>query len=154
MQNPVRTIATGAIAAIVLVACTSTAEDTEQAQDWKEDARLGEQVDRICFTRSIDNFRAATRNTVIVERGVNDEYLIETFRSCFDLQRANSLSFDTFGGSGCLSKGDSIMAYSSAFGPSASDLPSVKCPIRAIYEWNEDAATEEAEEDEGEAPSE
>lgn len=142
------TVAGSAVAAALLAGCTSTGEETAEVENWKEDARLGEQVDRICFKDNIDNFRSATRNTVIVERGVNDEYLIETFSSCFDLKNANSLSFDTFGASSCLSKGDSIKAYSSAFGPSETDFPSVNCPIRAIYEWNEDAAEDEGEEPE------
>ena len=145
MPSLVRNVTGGTIAAILLAACTSTAEDAAETQDWTEDARLGDQVDRICFRDNIDNFRSATRNSVIVERGVNDEYLIETFSACFDLDNANSLSFDSFGGSSCLSKGDSIKAYSSAFGPSESDFPSVDCPIKAIYEWNEDAAEDETE---------
>ena len=151
MPDLIRNITGGTIAAILLAACTSTVEEPAESENWQEDARLGEQVDRICFKDSIDTFRAATRSTVIVERGVNDEYLIETFSSCFDLKNANSLSFDTFGASSCLSKGDSIRAYSSAFGPSETDFPSVKCPIRAIYVWDEDAAEAEAQPGEDEA---
>jgi hypothetical protein len=123
-----------------LAGCSTTSETGEQDKAWRTDARLGEQVDRICFRSSIDNFRAPTRNTVIVEKGVNDEYLIETMGRCHDLSHAQSLSFDTFPGAGCVSRGDSIYAFDSVFGPDRTDIPSVRCPIAAIYEWDEDAA--------------
>ena len=129
-----------ATALFAIAACTSQPEPGEDEREaWRTDARLGEQVDRVCFASNIDSFRMATRNSVVVEEGVNDEYLIETVSSCYDLDNANSLSFDTFPGSGCVTKGDSIYAFRSAFGPSRSDIAPVRCPIKAIYEWNEDA---------------
>ncbi|MGB3625087.1 MAG: DUF6491 family protein [Henriciella sp.] len=123
-------------------ACSTTAEDADP-DAWRTDARLGEQVDRICFSSSIDNFREADRRTVIVEKGVNDEYLIETMGNCYNLKNAMSLSLDTFGGSSCIGRGDSIYAYDSAFGPDETDLAPVRCPISAIYEWDEDALDQE-----------
>jgi hypothetical protein len=75
---------------------------------------------------------------------VNDEYLVEVTGSCYDLDRAQSLSFDTFGASSCISRGDSIYAYDSVFGPDRTDIPPVRCPIKAIYKWDEDAADQEA----------
>lgn len=135
-----------ATALFALAACTSQPDaGNDEPEAWRTDARLGEKVDRVCFASNIDSFRMATRNSVIVEEGVNDEYLIETVGSCYDLDRANSLSFDTFPGASCVTKGDSIYAFSSAFGPDRTDIPPARCPIRAIYEWNEDAAEGEQE---------
>ena len=145
MTDTIRAITFGAASAALLAACSSSPSADEEMADWREDARLGEQVDRICFSDNIDNFRMTTRNTVIVEKGVNDEYLIETFNNCNDLDFAQSLSFDTFPGASCVTKGDSIYAYDSAFGPQDGDIPPIRCPISAIYEWNEDAAEEEDE---------
>lgn len=151
MKHLIRTaLACGAVTAMI-AACTSAPDEQTADTDWMTDARLGEQVDRICFTRSIDNFRSPSRDTVIVEKGVNDEYLIQTFGNCYNLRNAQSLSLDTFGGSSCLSKGDAIFAYDSAFGPDKTDIGPVRCPIKAIYEWNEDAA--DAEEDSEDAAS-
>ena len=134
-----------ATALFALAACTSQPDaGTDEPEAWRTDARLGKKVDRVCFASNIDSFRMATRNSVIVEEGVNDEYLIETVGSCYDLGGANSLSFDTFPGASCVRKGDSIYAYDSAFGPDRTDIPPARCPIRGIYEWNEDAA-EDAE---------
>ena len=151
MKHLIRTaLACGAVTAMV-AACTSAPDEQAADADWMTDARLGEQVDRICFSSSIDNFRAPSRDTVIVEKGVNDEYLIQTFGNCYYLRNAQELSLDTFGGSSCLSKGDAIFAYDSVFGPDKTDIGPVRCPIKAIYEWNEDAA--EAEEDSEDAAS-
>lgn len=136
-----------ALSALLFAAACSTTTDETDPDAWRTDARLGEQVNRICFSSSIDNFRETTRNTVIVEKGVNDEYLIETMGSCYELQGAMSLSLDTFGGSSCISKGDSIYAYDSVFGPDQTDLAPVRCPISAIYEWHEDALDEEEDMD-------
>lgn len=132
------------VSMIALAACSSTPDDNGDDDAWRTDARLGERVDRICFSRSVDGFRENTRRTLIVERGVNDEYLIETAGSCYDLKNAQSLSFDTFGASSCISKGDSIYAYDSVFGPDRTNTPTIRCPISAIYEWHEEAAEEEA----------
>lgn len=144
MSNLLKTM-TLATAAAALVGACSTAPDAgnQAAEEWRTDARLGEKVDRVCFASNIDSFRMPTRNTVIVEEGVNDEYLIETMGSCYDLDGANSLSFDTFPGASCVTKGDSIYAYDSAFGPGMNDIPPVRCPISAIYEWNEDASEDQ-----------
>lgn len=135
-----------ATALFALAACTSQPDAANDAPEaWRSDARLGEKVDRVWFASNIDSFRMATRNSVIVEEGVNDEFLIETVGSCHDLDGANSLSFDTFPGASCVTKGDSIYAYRSAFGPDRTDIPPARCPIRAIYEWNEDATENEQE---------
>ena len=85
MKHLIRTaLACGAVTAMV-AACTSAPDEQAADADWMTDARLGEQVDRICFSSSIDNFRAPSRDTVIVEKGVNDEYLIQTFGNCYNL---------------------------------------------------------------------
>lgn len=142
MKQNILKVALPASALFAIVGCSTAPDEAtgNDAEAWREDARLGEQVDRVCFASNIDSFRMATRGSVIVEEGVNDEYLIETVGNCYDLDRANSLSFDTFPGASCATKGDSIYAYDSVFGPDRTDIPPARCPIRAIYEWNEDAA--------------
>ena len=137
-------LATATIA--ILGACSTAPAADEQADEWRSDARLGERVDRICFRSSIDNFGQTTRNSVVVERGVNDTYLIETSGYCRDLKNALSLTFDSFPGSGCVTTGDSLYAYDSVFGPDETSIPSIQCPIRAIYKWDEDAVEEDASE--------
>ena len=124
--------------ALVLSACASPGEEREDGvAAYADDPRLGEPVDRICFGRQIDGFGETTDRTIIVRAGVNEHYLIETVGFCSDLDWAQSISLDQF--SSCLTRGDAIIPYDSAFGPDRSDPRPQTCRIRAIYEWDEDA---------------
>ena len=125
----------------ILSAC-ATADQTEKISPL-DDPRLGEKVDRLCFTSSIDSFGETTRNTVVVREGF-DHYLIETYGGCLDLDWAQSIALDSF--SGCLTRGDEVFAFDSPFGPDRTDRP-ISCTVKAIYKWNLDAEAE-SEEDE------
>lgn len=136
-----RTVASLATAALVLAAC-ATSSPRLDAEDFLASPALGEKVDRICFTRSINGFSQPTRTTVIVEEGVNDYYLIEVFGACQDLDWAQSLAFTRTTGS-CLTRGDRLLAFDSVF-PNRSDVRfSNQCTIKAIYEWDRDKLGEE-----------
>ncbi|MEQ8435599.1 MAG: DUF6491 family protein [Oceanicaulis sp.] len=135
-----------AASALALTACTTGPGMGDGAQpqgfeDYEGDPRLGERVDRICFGSQIDNFRDTTRDTVLLEAGLNDWYLVHTF-TCPDLDFAQSLSFDRYGS--CLRQNDALIAYDSVTGPDRSEPTPQRCQIRAIYDWNPDALTEAA----------
>jgi uncharacterized protein (DUF3084 family) len=139
-------IAAIAASALALTACsTGPGMDGGDRQprgfeDYQGDPRLGERVDRICFGSQIDNFRDTTSDTVLLEAGVNDWYLVHTF-TCPDLDFAQSLSFDRYGS--CLRQSDAVITYSSFTGPDRSEPAPRRCRIRAIYEWDEDAVAED-----------
>lgn len=138
MSNLLRILcATGCAA--VISACATGASDQSAPEAYADDPRLGERVDRICFGRSINGFGETTSRTIVLNAGVNEHYLVETFGPCQDLDWAQSVSFDQF--SSCLSEADSIIPYDSAFGPRANDFPAQRCSIKAIYEWDPDAET-------------
>lgn len=140
-------IAALAASALALTACaTGPGTDGADARpqgfaDYQGDARLGERVDRICFGSQINSFGETTDETVLLESGVNDWYLVHTF-SCPDLDYAQSLSFDRYGS--CLRQSDAVIAYRSFTGPDRSEPAPQGCRIRAIYEWDPDAADEAA----------
>ena len=125
-----------------LAAC-ATSDSSDTSDTAEADPRRGAEVDRICFTQSIDGFGETTRNTVVVREGVNQHYLVEVFRGCLDLDHAQSLAFDSF--SGCLTRGDAILAFDSAFGPSPGDAKPLRCRIKTIYEWDPDAGKPDAD---------
>ncbi|RIJ22238.1 hypothetical protein D1224_11830 [Henriciella barbarensis] len=128
-----------ATAAATILGATAIA-DTPNAgpDDYLNDVRLGEQVDRICFRDQINDFREGTSMTVIAERGVKD-YLIETTEECDELNGAQTVVLDgTFAGGRCVTTRDRISASQSYFGSDASNAAYL-CRIKAIYEWNEDA---------------
>lgn len=140
-------IATLAASALALTACsTGPGMDGADAQargfeDYEGDPRLGERVDRICFGSQINSFGETTNETVLLESGVNDWYLVHTY-SCQDLRFAQSVSFDRYGS--CLGQSDAVIAYRSFTGPDRSEPDPQRCRIRAIYDWDPDAVAEAA----------
>lgn len=128
-----------ASAAAVCFGAAATAEAPAAGpDDYLNDARLGEKVDRICFRDQITDFREGTATTVIVERGAKD-YLVQTQEPCDELAGAQSVSLDgTYAGGRCVTTRDRVSASQSYFGSDSSNAGYL-CRIQAIYEWNEDA---------------
>mmetsp|Transcript_33092 Transcript_33092/g.42646 ORF Transcript_33092/g.42646 Transcript_33092/m.42646 type:complete len:166 (-) Transcript_33092:325-822(-) len=121
------------------------ARDQERAaQVFADDPRRGEQVKNLCFASQIDSFGQTTKRAVVVREG-RDHFLIETFPGCFDLDYAQGLAIDSF--SSCLSKGDRIIAFDSPFGNVGHRGAKQSCLIKAIYEWDEDAGKDEADDE-------
>lgn len=135
-----------AASAVTLSACMTDGNgDDAGAQpqdfaDYEADPRLGQRVDRICFGSQINSFGETTDETVLVESGVDDWYLVHTY-SCPDLDFAQSLAFDRFGS--CLRQGDGVIAYDTAFGADRTGPAPRSCTIRAIYEWDPTVAVED-----------
>ena len=118
-----------------LAACANTL-GTENTAETAPDPRRGEEVRNLCFASNIDGFGETTKRSVVVTEG-RKQYLIETYNRCFDLDHAQSIAFDRH--SSCLSRGDGIFAFDSAFGPDRQNPVSPSCTVKAIYEWNKDA---------------
>lgn len=136
------------LSALLLAACASAPEGEKRvrgAAQFSEDARLGEQTDKICFASSIDGFGKTTRDTVIVEEG-RDHFLIETFGTCFNLSHAERIGFDTKG-SGCLRASDKLIVSDSVFS-NGDQHDFDHCTIKSIYKWDPKAETESETEDE------
>lgn len=106
------------------------------------DPRLGPEVDRICFTRSIDGFRTlkGVDDAVLLERGVNDWYYVELIGMCSEsqLRFAQSVAIVSRPSGGCLTSGDTLIFSDSAF---FNDRPIERnrCTVRRIYKWDEKA---------------
>jgi len=107
-----------------------------------DDPRRGDEVKRLCFASQIDSFGETTKRAVVVREG-GDHYLIETFGGCFDLDWAQSLAIDS--ATSCLSKGDRILAFDSAFVRHDDVGRRHSCRVKAIYEW--DQGGEESDEE-------
>lgn len=136
-------------AMLFVVSACATATTPEQqaaldekraAQTFADDARRGDVVDKVCFTREIDGFGMTTDRAVVIREG-RKNYLVETFPGCFDLDWAQALAFDSF--SSCLRRGDRVFAFDSPFGTDRNGIPNQACRVKAIYEWDEDAKAEE-----------
>jgi hypothetical protein len=150
-----RILSATAITGMLLAACATEPSVTDTLGDTaftEADPRRGEEVRSVCFTRSIDGFGETSRRSVVVRKNANERYLIEVFPGCFDLDDAQSLAIDSF--SGCLTRGDEIKPFTSAFGPSINDF-NTTCRVSKIYRWDRDALdTPEADTDAVEAEAE
>jgi len=128
------------LTASLVAACTTTAaDDSPSARDdalaaFQADDRLGEEVTRVCFVGQIDGFTQTTDYSVVVEEGANDHFLLLTRNRCSDLDFAQSIKLDTF--SSCLTRGDRIFPFDSAFGRNISGRPTLGCQVDRMFEWD------------------
>ncbi len=130
------------IIALALLSCTSTPTDSSERPTsgiaaLKKDARLGEEVGRICFAGQIDGFRTFSKDMVIVESGLRKEFIVETVGGCQNLRQAQAIGLPS--GLSCLSDMDKILVYDSAFGTQTTPFSTERCSIRSIHRWNEKA---------------
>lgn len=145
-------IAFAAMLLTVTACATATTPEALEARErakaeavFADDPRRGDEVKRLCFASQIDSFGETTKRAVVVREG-GDHYLIETFAGCFDLDWAQSLAIDS--ATSCLSKGDRILAFDSAFVRHDDVGHQQSCRVKTIYEWDRDA---EESDEEGEA---
>ncbi len=124
--------------ALLVASCAVTPEQAaerearEAAFQAELDAGRGESVSRICFTRSIDSYRALDDDNLLLRSGVNEWHLLELAGSCRPDWAFNAIGVQTRGASSCLSRGDAIITEDNGLGG--------RCLISRIYEWDEDAA--------------
>ncbi len=143
-----RTTITALAAATMLSGTLSAREDVV-------DQRIGEEVDRICFQRNIDGWKEAKGfdSAVLLERGVNDWYLVEVSGACRarDFRFAQTIGIDSRPRGGCVRRGDILLVEGGGGFVN-------RCFISEIYEWDDDAPApgdgpeaDDAETDEGDA---
>ena len=131
-----------ALAGIVFASSAAIAGDPEDAD--KPDPRIGKEVNRICFSRTIDSWKAVKGedNVVLLRKGVRDWYRVELIGLCRanDFRSALTIGIESRPAGGCVTRGDVILVR----GPG--DFVN-RCHISKIYEWDPKAtAPEETEE--------
>jgi len=126
-------------ACFIIASCAAGPEAKEPRgiAAFKDDPRLGEQVDKICFSRNVDRFRDASRDTVILERGVSDEYLVSISGVCSNLRYAQSIGIDA--SQSCVYRNDVLIVSDSAFTLDEPGFGPDRCFIDKIYRWDKDA---------------
>lgn len=133
----------------LLVAGCATVEDREAAAAAKEAdiaARQGAEVDRVCFTRSINGWRPVSEKSVLLRQGVTEWYKLDLIGTCDPRFAFETIALRQRPAGGlCLTPGDRLDTFDRSFGGS--------CAITKIYEWNDgplpDAQTDEAASAEG-----
>ncbi len=124
-------LAFAACASALLFAACST--PPAQTADAKPDARQGKEVRQVCFNQQIRNWRDNDRRSIIIEKGVNDEYKLDLIGTCQPQDAFLNIGLvSRVGGGSCLSTGDKLVTDTRYDG---------SCSIRRIYEWHKDATT-------------
>ena len=136
-----------ATAALAAAACATQSTDQSDADSdpaalAKADPRIGPEVNRICFQRSINSWRTidGDDDAILLRRGVNDLYRVEYTGACSasDFRFAETIGIVGRPAGGCLTRGDRLLVE----GPG--DFVN-RCLITQINEWNEDAGEDEEE---------
>lgn len=128
-------------ASLALFACSTPKDNAPRYTEFSEqDPRIGEEVNRVCRAGGINGFGETTRNTVVVSTGVKKQHLLKVAGGCFNLDNAQSISFNQRGG--CLTRGDSLLAFENTFGASQTDPRPIKCIITNIYDYDMDAVSD------------
>ncbi len=146
-------IAFGAAAVVIGLAGAAIAGGKASGEA-TADPRLGEEVDRICFSRDIDGFRTIDDedDAVLLERGVNDWYKTTLAGACNynRLRFAQSVAIDERPRGGCITRGDALVFSNSAFGD-FSFPNATRCSIVEIHRWDPkaEAPADEAETEPG-----
>jgi uncharacterized protein DUF6491 len=117
-------------------------EDAEEAEDAAAPSRLGPEVSRICFGRSINGWKTVDGHgdAVLLSKGVNDWFLVEVSGNCRarDFKFAQTIGIESRPAGGCIRRSDYILVHSAGGFTN-------RCFIKGMYEWNDDAPEEEAQ---------
>jgi hypothetical protein len=129
-----------AACSVLLTACASQAPADAKPKgvaQFAGDARLGEEVKNVCFPSMISGFHDATDDTVVISKG-RDDYLIEVYGNCFNLDQAQQLAVDST--TSCLSKGDHIITSDSIAGfHDDTGFGVQRCTIKSVHKWDSKA---------------
>lgn len=139
-----------AAACLALAGCATAARHEDKPKGvarYEGDPRLGEKVDKICFTSNIDSFGDNTRDTFTVREG-RDYYLIEIFGTCSPLEHAMTMRMDA--PMSCLRKGDHVIVSDSLTGAGTGPFSTQRCMVNAMYKWDPKAKDEAGEDKTGE----
>ncbi|WP_371395531.1 DUF6491 family protein [Fretibacter rubidus] len=123
-------------ATFLLASCATTASDEPRGiAAFEGDARLGQQVDKICFERNIDGFSNNTKDTVVLSTGPSRDYIVSVRGICSNLPFAQSIGLSPR--TSCLRENDFIIVSESAFTLNdRSGIGPDRCYIDEIYEWD------------------
>ena len=135
-----------ALAATMLAGAAYAGEaPADDGDENAADARQGEEVNRICFGRNINGFKAikGEDDAVLLESGVNRWHKAELAGACSyrRLKWAQAVAIDQRPRGGCVTPGDALIFTNSITGDFSFEN-TTRCIITDIYEWDDDAGDE------------
>lgn len=130
-----------AFAGVVFAATSGFAD--EKADSKKPDPRIGEEVNSICFARTINGWKAlkGVDNVVLLDKGVHDWYYVELTGYCPArvFQSAERIAIESRPAGGCLTRGDTIVVHD------VGNLAN-RCFIKKMSKWDDKAHPAEDQE--------
>ena len=110
------------------------------------DPRIGEDVNKICFSTDINRWRSVKGEdgVILLDRSSNEWYRAEISEGCSErlISRAQLVQFDSNPGTSCLHLNDKIIVHS--YG-----ALSYSCRIKRISRWDHTAPAPDDESGEG-----
>ena len=130
-----------------VAACASNGDSDNGADlDPATDPRVGDEQQRICFTRRINAFAEyGDDDGILLREGVNEWYLVTVAGPCPSLGFAQAVGLGPdLAGAGCLRRSDRIWVSDGSRGRG---LGTSSCLIDKIYAYDPDAEEPEDEAD-------
>jgi len=124
-----------ALCATLLMGC-QTSPDTNQ-KTAKADVRIGEEVNQICFARSINGWETVDKrnNLIVLNQNVNDKYALGLAGICDPQWAMSRIGTVSRGNSSCLSRGDKIVTDNNM-------NRNASCTIMKINKWHPEKLVE------------
>jgi len=122
---------------MLLAGCSSTNDKVQIPLD--SDPRVGEAVDQVCFTRSLDSWQNVDndRNALVLKMNNRDHYKLKLSGACDPDLAISTIAVITRSSSACFSRGDRLKTdadMSQGYGSA--------CIILGINKWNPEAANQ------------
>lgn len=129
-----KTLTAGLCAGVLVAAASAYAGEEPDAEP--PDPRIGEEVNSICFARTINGWKGlkGVDDVVLLEKGVNDWYYVELQGYCPSriFRSAERIGIESKPAGGCVTRGDVIIVRD--FGGFTN-----RCFITRIYKWDDKA---------------
>ena len=138
-------LAAACLAVAATPALASGNEGADSGEEGGVDRRIGEQVDRICFSRNINGWRSVKGedNVVLLKKSANRWFRVEVSGACPErvFRFAQSIGIDSRPAGSCVRRGDIILVKDTG------DFTR-RCFIQRINKWDHKAPAPGEETDE------
>jgi hypothetical protein len=127
------------LSALMMASCATS---SREAFDPSVDARIGDEIDRACFSTSgSGGYRRIGDRDAFLTGALREKYLLVFSRGCGDLGPGGSFPVFKNFGDNCRRQGEIVQTARADFGVTGG------CTIEHIYEWDEEAEETEADDD-------
>lgn len=137
-----------AVAGLTTACAASDEERVDLTDNPLTDKRVVEEVNQLCFARTINGFRNWDAGEgVILRQGVNNEFLVTFQGVCQPLDNAQRVGVNNRFGSGCIRQGDRLFISEAVFSGRNAPFESDFCVVRDVFAFDRSQPSPLDEED-------